>query len=70
MNYFYYVIDRNINGGHYAFALRLPENYNLVDVLRRYDPFVVHTCKTWTQADEIAEAWNETFRANGTYAKN
>lgn len=56
------------NGKMYAWALRFAACNNVVDVLSRIANIsTANVCDTWTAAKEIANAWNETYKANGTY---
>ena len=62
------VVSVSENGKNYAYALRFGANNNLVSVLSRIANLAsANICDTWTAAKEIASAWNETYKANGTY---
>jgi hypothetical protein len=62
------VVSVSENGKNYAYALRFGANNNLVSVLSRIANLVsANVCDTWTAAKEIANAWNEAYKANGTY---
>ena len=62
------VVSVSENGKNYAYALRFGANNNLVSVLSRIANLAsANICDTWTAAKEIASAWNEAYKANGTY---
>jgi hypothetical protein len=62
------VVSVSENGKNYAYALRFGSNNNLVSVLSSIANLVsANVCDTWTAAKEIANAWNEAYKANGTY---
>ena len=67
-NYVWYVLIRTVNGKQYANAVRLRQNQNIVSFVQDY-PNITHlnACSTMKYAKEIAELWNESFKANGTY---
>ena len=56
-----------------AFAQKIPENQNLAHLCNWYEQYgtqtvaVLHYCKSYKRACEIANAWNESYKANGTY---
>lgn len=54
--------DDNI--GLYAVAEKIPMRINLAHYTRDCKTFNV--CKTWKDAQKIAEQWNEDFRNNGS----
>lgn len=62
------VVSVSENGKNYAYALRFGANNNLVSVLSSIANLAsANICGTWTAAKEIASAWNEAYKANGTY---
>lgn len=62
------VVSVSENGKNYAYALRFGANNNLVPMLSRIANLMsANVCDTWTAAKEIANAWNESYKANGTY---
>lgn len=67
-NYVWYVLIRTENGKHYAHAFRLRQNQNIASFVHDY-PNITHmnACPTMKYAKEIAQAWNESFKKNGTY---
>ena len=62
------VVSVSENGKNYAYALRFGACNNLVSVLSHIANLVsANVCDTWAAAKEIANAWNEAYKANGTY---
>ena len=67
MKKYYYVINETENGKNYAFALTVNDSNNLLSIFRQYKhATIIHPCESRTKAEEIAEAWNGDFKANGT----
>ena len=65
MQYFYYVIGETENGKHYYWAEKIAAGNNIAGTLAKRE--LVHPCKTWTEARELAGFWNDCCRENGTY---
>ena len=66
--YVWYVISRKNESGMYAFAHRIPMNNNIASFVKDFPNIEwMNACPTKKRACEIAEAWNEQFKANGTY---
>lgn len=67
MKHFYYVVEEESNGKYYAYVDKVHKNVNICG---RWKPtFVnfVHQCETKKKAEELANYWNECYKANGTY---
>lgn len=68
--YVWYVISQEQKGLCYAFAFRIRGNVNIVSFCQRFpdiDNLTMNACKTKKDAVRIAKAWNEQYKANGTY---
>ena len=65
----YYVIVEQENGKNYAFTETIRESENLLSVLFKRHPKAtsINAFSTIKCAEEIAIAWNEDFKRNGTY---
>ena len=72
MRKLYFVISIDKNGKHYAYVDEVYENYNLCGLFEGRHEFdgrtlqVVMHVPTKKKAHELAEAWNETYKNNGT----
>lgn len=54
--------------GMYAYAQRIPMNHNLASFVKDFpDLEYMNSCTTMKKAKETAQAWNDSFKANGTY---
>lgn len=69
-------MDKNIflaltveeNGKFYSWAYKVSSRNNLCDVLARIKNLVsANVCDSYSKAKEIVSAWNDTYKANGTY---
>lgn len=56
MKKFYYATTDAKRESH---VLTVPENQNLINVLKQFDFVVVHPCKTYAEAVKIVEAWKK-----------
>lgn len=56
MKKFHYAVQKANGSAH---VLTVPENQNLINVLKQFDFVVVHPCKTYAEAVKIVEAWKE-----------
>ena len=64
---FYYVINVKENGKYYAYAEKMSKSDNLVSFVERHKTAdVIMPVKTFKYAKEIAAAWNEAYKKNGT----
>ena len=67
-NYVWYVLTRSVGGKYYSHAFRIRSNVNLAAFVRDFpDLATMNPCDTMKKAKEIAKAWNEQYKANGTY---
>lgn len=56
------------NGKFYSWAYKVSSRNNLCDVLARFKNLVsANVCDSYSKAKEIVSAWNDTYKANGTY---
>ena len=66
--YVWYVITSCIDGKRYAHAFRLRMNQNIASFVKDYKGIEsMNACETKKIAVTTAEAWNKSFKANGTY---
>ena len=67
--YTWYVISqKQEDGKQYAFPFRIRNNVNIASfVLNMPTINTMNPCNTKKKAVEIATAWNETYKVNGTY---
>lgn len=64
----YMVVSVTENGKHVAYVLNTSGSNNLVSVLAGVRGLTsANVCKTRKAAAEIANDWNERYKANGTY---
>lgn len=66
MKMIFVVFQQEQNGKYFAVADTIRTGYNLTAFIQRYNSKVCHLCESRKQAEEIAAAWNESYRANGT----
>ena len=71
--YAYFVIcqkyDLESCKGYCASAEKIRRSQNLMGVFERWPGLQhVNSCKTYKEAQTIADSWNESYKANGTYA--
>ena len=56
------------NPGYYAFVIHCSENDNLLHKLDCIGGLIhANICPTKKRAEEVAEFWNSSYKANGTY---
>lgn len=51
----------------YAYALGVSCSDNLVSLLDRYGIFTANICESKKRAEDISEAWNNGYKASGSY---
>lgn len=66
MQYFYYVMGETKDGKHACWPERVAAGNNIA-ALCRGNIDLIHPCKTWTEARELADFWNDCYRDNGSY---
>ena len=66
MKMIFVVFQQELNGKYFAVADTIRTGQNLSAYIQRYNSNVCHLCESRKQAEEIAAAWNESYRANGT----
>lgn len=66
MKMIFVVFQQEQNGKYFAVADTIRTGENLIAYVKRYNSEVCHLCESRKQAEEIATAWNEAYRANGT----
>lgn len=61
------VVEREPEKGKYvAYAYSFLRNHNLVGIVENYSTFMI--CESKKKAVELADYWNDCYKANGTYA--
>ena len=66
--YVWYVFQvRDEEGKYYAFAERIPRNYDLTGYAKQAES--MNACKSKKEAEAIAKDWNEQHIKNGTANK-
>lgn len=64
----YLVVTVTEDSKHISYVLDIPGSNNLVSVLSGIRGLTsANVCKSRKAAVEIAEYWNESYKANGTY---
>ena len=66
MKMIFVVFSINQNGKRYAIADTIRAGENLKSYIDRYNCDVCHLCESCKEAETIAYAWNEAYKANGT----
>ena len=59
-----FVVERD--GKYLALADTIRTGENLVSHCNRYNAKICHLCESRKQAEELAMAWEESYRKNGT----
>lgn len=69
MKNIYFVVVEEENGKHFAFADAIRTNENAKHSRYFLDPkyTCIEFCESRKKAEEIALAWNESYKKNGTY---
>ena len=68
MKNFYLAITEQEDGKNFAFVVRYYNCNNLLSTLLQYRNLkFVHIYDSKKKAEEVVEAWNNDFKANGTY---
>lgn len=66
---FYLVASKNeANDKKYAYVITIRKGENAADILKAHAPEIAHICETKKEAAEIADRWNEIFKAHNVYA--
>lgn len=66
MKNIFIVFNVSENGKFFAIADTIRTGENLLAFCNRYKANIAHLCESRKQADEIALAWNKTYKENGT----
>ena len=66
MKMIFVVFSITQNGKHHAIADTIRTGENLLTHCTRYNADICHLCESRREADKIAIAWNEAYKANGT----
>ncbi len=66
------VLAYNNNGGNFATACKVSNMINLYTFLNDQTSGIIslksaNVCNSYKEAQEIADHWNECYKANGTY---
>ena len=68
MKKYYYVISETENGKNNAFALTVDDSNNLLSIFKQHkNATIIQPCESKKKAEEFADFWNESYKANGTY---
>ena len=67
MKYYYFAVTIEENGKYYAYAVKANENDNILCKLKIKNIKCANICLTKKRAAEIVEAWNDSYKTNGTY---
>lgn len=67
MKYYYFAVTIEENGKYYAYAVKANENDNILCKLKIKNIKCANICPTKKRAAEIVEAWNDSYKTNGTY---
>lgn len=63
-----FVIEES--GKYYAYADTIKTGENLIYYIKRAHCIICHLCESRRQADDLANRWNEEYKANDTYMYN
>ena len=68
MKKIFLVFSETWSGKHYAHAETIRAGENLKTFIDRY-PYsdIIHICESATQAANIAESWNQSYKNNNTF---
>lgn len=66
MKMIFVVFVKELDGKNYAVADTIRTGENLVPHIKRHNSKICHLCESRKQAEELAVAWNESYKANGT----
>ena len=66
MKMIFVVFNVEKDGKFHAIADTIKTGENLLVHFRRYNANICHLCESRKQAEEIAAAWNESYRKNKT----
>ena len=68
MKNIFVVVVTEEDGKYYAIADTIHTGQNIIPIMQRYkDAVIIHLCETRRQADDLAFAWNNDYKRNGTY---
>lgn len=63
----YIAVTIEENGRFYSYVIKTGNQNNLLAVLHIAGIVTANICDTFKAAKEIVTAWNENYKANGTY---
>lgn len=66
MKNLFFIIVENKSGKRYAYPVKHGINSNLLN-LARDGVEIIHPAETWKKAKETADAWNKSYKENGSY---
>ena len=66
MKMIFVVFSIEQDGKYYAVADTIRTGNNLLAYCARVNSSICHLCESRTQAEQIALAWNNSYKANGT----
>lgn len=63
----YVAVIRERDGKHFAFADTIRSGQNILCIIEGYKAKVVHLCNSRIEAENLALAWNTSFKENNTF---
>lgn len=66
MKMIFVVFNITQNGKYYAIADTIRTGENLLTHCSRYNADICHLCESRREAENLAAAWNEAYKANGS----
>ena len=66
MKNIYIVFNITKDGKHHAIADTIRTGENLIPHINKHNANIAHLCESRTQAEQIAAAWNQSYKNNGT----
>ena len=67
MKRYYIAVTEKREGGNHAYWIYLTENDNVLSILSNPRIMFGNIFSTLKRAEEVVDAWNESYKANGTY---
>lgn len=67
MKYFYIAASYEEDGKNYAYVIKVSSNQNLISIIKQHAPKIAQICPTKKEAARIVNAWNASYKANGSY---
>lgn len=67
MKYFYFAVTVKENGKYYAYIVKMSSSDNVLSKLKIKGILHANIYPTKKQAAAVVEAWNASYKSNGTY---